>query len=767
MKNRTPCWFLRVFSVWVGLILSSAVLTEGLSQTMSSRMTDMDSLGNIWIVTIDKSGSMVQRSTYGLPKSCTKQNVYDCLHEHVQKSLSECNVLKSLDFSTDRFIFLRSGYPYYPLRKNEPPLDDCFIRHTDGQFHSFKKADDLFNLILYIIDTIDYNYNTSWVSQIQTFSLVKALRSLHEIQQDIVFNKLYVVTITDDADGTTQWEKDYQLIKSFDTNKVEEISRTNSKYIYNVITKQGAGYFKPVFVSDHRQPHLTITCYQTLQGKSNVCDAANVYKLCPTNGKTLKLFTRKTFNGDKICFTVLDSFKINGRAYPVGQKYTKSTIKLNQDYAQKSDWNHVELFGTVQVEYNDSILGTHYKQIRFTQAIDKMSVAMVVKRGGLAVSLLTVLVAVLWFVFKYIPNRELFKIYTGSKVYTVKRGFHCQWSSENTQILSVRTYANADVSILCARHPNISSETNKTEYEGIRLESRYNLDGIAPPTVENGRKCYNVDIYSDHPITFRFPLLLNKTATIVFDHGKRRLAAATRNENRNIMALQDYYSSNDCYDAIITASRDSYKTNDFNIYWNVLLPGYDVANMKNDIRSAHNVFSFKQHFESDTELDEIVDKLSRLLTAELKKSNLSCRRVKQAEIRIMTDECLDVDFPPAFDISETVFPSYICLKEETDRNPRMQEIYSPFMELGWRTTIPFLAGKMRNMCYPYLTFLPLKTISKSISENMTTLVIDLRNDEDNKQFLDYVKKPDGELEISPRELIIKDQTDCKHYKIKA
>lgn len=735
---------------------------------MSNRTTDLDSLGNVWIVTIDKSGSMVQRSTYGLPKSSAKQQVYDCLHEHVQKSLKECQVLKSLDFSKDRFIFLCSGYPYYPLKKNEPPLDVCFIHHTDGQFHSFENADALFNHILDIIDTKDYKYNMSWVSQIQTFSVVKALRSLREIHQDSVFNKLYVVTITDDADGTTQWEKDYQLMKSFDPNKVEEISRTNSKYIYNVITKQGAGYFSPVFINDFRQPHLTVFCYQTLQGKQNVYDAANIYKLCPTNGKTLKLFTRKSFNGDKVCFTVLDSVKINGRAYPVGQKYTKSAIKLNQDYAQKSDWNHVELFGTVQVEYNDSILGPHYKRIRFTQAIDKMPVATVVKRGGLAVSLLTVLIAVLWLVFKYLPNRELFKIYTGNKVYTVKRGFHCQWSSENTQILSARTYDNADMSILCARHPNISSETNKPEYAGIRLESRYNLDGFALSTVGNGRKLYEVDIHCDHPITFRLPFLLNKTATIVFDHGKRRWATATRNENRNIMALQDYYSSNDCYDAIITASRDRLNTNDFNIYWNILLPGYDVANMKKDIRSAYNIFRFKQHFKSDTELDEVVDKLSRLLTAELKKSNLSCRRVKQAEIKILTDERLDeADFPPIFDISKAVFPSYICLEEATDSNPLMQEIYSPFKELGWQTTIPFLAGKMKNMCFPYLTLLPLKTIRKSMSEEyMTSLAIDLRNEEDGKQFLNYVNKPDGELKISPKKLIIKDQNNYIHYKIK-
>ena len=113
---------------------------------------DADSLGNLWVVTADMSGSMVP----GKNKSAR----VPAMAKNVMKSLQGCVPLDQIDFAKDRFLFFTSGYRFCPLRKGEPGFDSCFIHHTDACLHVFASKQELIADIGHLLRTpsIPINY---------------------------------------------------------------------------------------------------------------------------------------------------------------------------------------------------------------------------------------------------------------------------------------------------------------------------------------------------------------------------------------------------------------------------------------------------------------------------------------------------------------------------------------------------------------------------------------------------------------------------------
>ena len=249
---------------------------------LSSNVADVDTLGNVWIVTVDDSGSMLKLSAN--PWHDSNVNIYSQseLAKMVSKRMSKYPFDEWIDYKHDRFLFFRSGYSYDKNRGlgNElavaASLDSSFIHHTDAKLHYFESKERLINHIGDLINEGEFKNELSFVSHIRTFSVVKAVNMLRKMGEEANFNSLKLLTITDDADQNDQWRVDYKVLATADklTKGRSPISQrvkdTIQRYVYNELSGLGAGTFDPIFTDDDQMPHMWIYEYSTVDSKNEI-----------------------------------------------------------------------------------------------------------------------------------------------------------------------------------------------------------------------------------------------------------------------------------------------------------------------------------------------------------------------------------------------------------------------------------------------------------------------------------------------------------------
>ncbi|GHT44297.1 hypothetical protein AGMMS49965_19680 [Bacteroidia bacterium] len=453
--------------VCIALMISISFPSKLSAQNVVS---DVDSLGTIWIVTVDKSGSMLT----GTSAAAMAANVYN--------RLSNNGYLDKIDYTKDHFLFFCSGYmpDYYIGEGNsiatDTRFDSCFIHHTDKQLHYMK---DKFALIAHIKDIIsanDYKYKLSFVSQIRVFSLVKAIEFLKFQNENQNFNEVNIVTITDDADPNDQWMKDYRNLKKIDKsmkeknkteingkpvrNKIEEISKINARYIYTELNSKGFGKLDEIFSDEDNSPHIWIYKYATKQSQPiNV--TLNLLDVLANDGKQVVLTPLSNSYisiSDSICFYHIDSIKINNTIHKINQQFSEQW-QGNMNYENGLHYNDIKLYGNFQILYADSIYGEHYKKVYFTQQAELPSVFLVTTTSIIVVILAVLLAIFLIYWLLILPNKKLFVIYSNQgKKYVVKRGYKHQWTKGTIPVLSC-VLNDDDMSVICKKHRNMKTKT--------------------------------------------------------------------------------------------------------------------------------------------------------------------------------------------------------------------------------------------------------------------------------------------------------------------
>lgn len=416
----------------------------------ADKYTSVKDLGDIWVVTIDKSGSMLHGTTPSV------------IANDVSSRLLRCSSFNSVDFSKDRFIFLTSGYSFSVEKglgnelSNSLPFDQSFIHPIDNQLHKFESAQDFAKYLRNIMTHSDYSHQLSFVSQIRLFSIVHAVNYLKQHNKTDTFDKLMILTITDDADQNDQWMMDYRLLKTCAANKVQEVNDSTTKYIYNSINGKGLGNLDNIYSDDLKMPHIWIYRYQTL-ASSVACKEVDILKVHATDGKELQIDLKyRTYDDDEISFVHIDSVKINDTVLAIDSSFD-GRYKGRHTYDNTFKTNKVAIYGYVQVGYTDPIYGAHYKIIPFVQyeSVVSNALATLYNRTLTIVILFVILLAVYFFVIR--PNTVLFTICTGTgKKIVVKRGFGFDWPGEIVPILCYETIDNDLNGCIIKHHKNIS-----------------------------------------------------------------------------------------------------------------------------------------------------------------------------------------------------------------------------------------------------------------------------------------------------------------------
>ena len=748
----------------VGIVTTVAFISLTSAQ---HEIRNVDSLGTIWIITTDKSGSML------LLGNASK------IAENVCGRLANNSHLDTIDYTKDRFVFFTSGYSWDNniglgnCITTDARFDSCFIHHTDKQLHYINNKSALITHIKDVISANDYKHQLSFVSHIRVFSLVKAIEFLKFQDENRNFNKINIITITDDAEQNDQWLTEYKTLKKIDRsmkeknkievigkpvrNKVDEISKITTQYVYTELNRKGGGELKEVFSDEDNIPRIWIYSYATVQSQAQDIGNAAIFNIEANDGKKVVLTPLSDLYGsDSICFYFIDSIKINNLSFSINQQFNHQW----QDrftYDNKLKYNDITLSGNFQILYTDSIYGKHYKKISFTQNAELPSGFLISTVSNVAIILLISLVIFLIYWLLILPNKILFVIYSNQeKKYVIKRGYKYQWQKGIIPVLSCILY-NDSMAVICKKHRNIktktstkisdtknrflicskyelpisvlhnnnkiSSETDIEDYFSARsgdysnllkniyrktwlykcrevcCKSRYKLIRIIGDlyvTIDKlfCKKYYYTISQETSNIIFQHPILYGRKFFIEMDKAKQN-SVIDVNQQFNIKCLNQYYDdiSNKKYNALIC-----YGTEDKTIYWNVLLLDFK----KNDnisLKQIYNTYQYKQELPEKKE-KQILQNL-KLLKKIVKKQVKNCHKIKDYKIDSVTQKNIH-----QFEITEVSYPGFIYLIEDTIGKQKSQEVYSPFKKGLEKEMKVFVERVKKKNAHLYRTFLP-------------------------------------------------------------
>jgi hypothetical protein len=732
----------------------------------------IDSLGDIWVVTIDKSGSMLN----GTNPHTMALNVYNRLNDN--------KYLDSINFNKDKFLFFNSGYTWNIDKglgneiSKAPRFDISFIHNTDGKLHSISDKKLLLDRIKSQISENNYDYKLSFVSQIRVFSIIKAVELLKSQNETTNFREIKVINITDDADINDQWLTDYKNLKKWAPNKVSEIGDITSKYIYNILKGRGYGILDEVFADEIITPHIWIYSYTTKQSMPEKAEDQKYFEISAFNGKQIEFISlTNNYKNDKILFFCFDSIVINNNKNIVNQKFD-SLLNLKLNYKNGFTKNQVQLYGSFQVQYTDSIWGEHYKKYYFSQSesLPTEFRNSVILKIGLSFSALILIFLI--YRFLILPNKNLVIIYSNQgKKYVLKRGYKHHWGRGIISVLSCVLHGD-NLSVICKKHRNVKTKpfnsisdlnnsflicsthklfsdntikenkitfnTTQTDIEDFYktrskiypnlLKKVYNETGISIvrrilcnsdikwirkignllvkiSNHLNTKYYYAIPKSTNRNISFRHNTLIHNRFIIEF----RTYLLESINDNNQqfkIYCLNKYYeeSPNEKYSAIICCGI----TKDY-IYWNVLLPEFDKEDTVS-LRYVNNTFQFKQSKNNDSE--QQISYNLKILQKEVRKHIKNGGKIKHYIITSSTNRN-----PHNFEITECSFPGFLFLVEDTSAL-KSQMLYSPFIDGQKSKKDIFLKKFKTENCHLYHSFLPMKlingdfTLRKKVSDEL-------------------------------------------------
>lgn len=458
------------------LLVSMMVSVACCLSASAQMLPDVDSLGNVWIVTIDNSGSMKSdlHDRYVSPSQ---------LAANVRRRLNSDAYLQDVDYKNDRFIFYTSGLfasvdNFGNKMAQLMPLDSSFISHTDAILHKMSDKQQLVKHITGIMASNDYRYKISFVSQIRTFSVVKTVNLLKERGLADDFNTLRLITITDDADQSDNWDKDYKNIRKGDRiarnagrKPISEVtSDTIAKYVHSDFRESGKGVFKEVYsANDESLPHIWVYEYETLQSRRDTIPSP-LHLVTAKDGKEVSFrAAKRRIQGDSVCFFTIDSLVVNGVALACDEHFFgKDSIAV--EYKNGLRFNDVRLCGSVQLKYDDEIYGEHYRKLYFVHEAAVPSGIFYVVFLILFIAACILVVGYLAYRFIWLPLSELMRIYdpSGNPI-IVKRGFGFMWDNEFVPLADYEASASGLSSVVVRKDRKVSGVSTQIASSGTDL----------------------------------------------------------------------------------------------------------------------------------------------------------------------------------------------------------------------------------------------------------------------------------------------------------
>ena len=439
----------------------------------SALINDVDSIGDLWIFALDKTGSMLsERVGPYRSVSVTPQDIADDVINRLKR---QGGILDCINYKQDKIAIYETGYGFskedsYGHRFDcAESLDKSFIHivQTPSPFKTNGKR-GLMRVLRDKLERENYVYQESFVSQIRVLILSRIVDYIKENNWGNSFRYIHLVIVTDDADENDQWKEDYYTIKFRSLKKFEELNMLHSKYIYSSFTQLGGGYLEERgdLTDISTAKHIYLYDYITLQQKQQHVKDVDLLKIAPMDGKSVNVeLLLNEYESNKVDFVYIEQMTINGQVLPIGC-YITDTTSIFLDYNNKLLKNDVKIKGQVQVQYVDSIYGPHALKMSFDRSATVLPLSARILLNILYSILVGVLIFAIIFFAWIIPYKRVFTVYTANYIQHVRRGYRWQWK-ETINPLLYTTYINKkrQLQTIFAKHPcySIKSAANSTD----------------------------------------------------------------------------------------------------------------------------------------------------------------------------------------------------------------------------------------------------------------------------------------------------------------
>lgn len=442
-------------------------------------VVDADSLGDIWAVTIDQSFSMMRKK---VSKNQYENRDVDAMSRDVANRLRDGNILRDVDWKHDRFIFYTSGISdgMSKTLHNIRNFDTSFIHHTDGIYYQFESPKTFSSYVYEKMSKLNYKkYYQSFVSQMRTMTLKKTIEHAAATIGADAYRNIRIITVSDDAvDQKDQWQTDYRTLKDSAPEKVEYLSRVTSRLVYNPLNGMGGGNLDLIKSDESAIPHIWLYDYVTSEGRRIFDTLTPFFRVdAPGGGR----FTIELNSNDSVVMCRIDSIAIGTYMIPVG-RYFLSELKDSGFYKNSFPLNDVTLYGKVQIQYYDSILGPHFRTVEFVQHTASLTTLAKSSRNTLIAVIILAVLCILYFYLIFNPRRILFSLYSGEKnrCISVKRGFRGHWKSDRVPLVAFLKTKNGSTQVMFKSdsHVNVTEidATNSTASKEVLIISRRRLN---------------------------------------------------------------------------------------------------------------------------------------------------------------------------------------------------------------------------------------------------------------------------------------------------
>lgn len=379
--------------------------------TTPSRIVPQDSLPDLWVVSFDMSGSMldrrIRRNLYVVPK---KLNSLIASHGNKNK---------------DRFILLKSGASIKKLVEDNRDANE----YTDMELvshliHDDDSIMDVFGMLGKIRQLCgsnsDFQYDMSLTSLVRPLSVY--LTGRNGKVDFALYNRVFHLLITDDGDINDQWLQDYKWMKKMAHKNFACYNRilpsvATSEFDF---TARKTGKFVEIETLDQTQPHIYLTQYVTYE-------EGNPEKVSPIDSllsiaefrKDAIAFAMKPC-GDHIGFVYVDSCRINGHGTVVDRHiYPGDTVKVEypKEY-RRLFGNTISVKGHYQEQYDDDVLGNRARTVDID---DDFDITYITNEIWVGISLIAVVLILLLILLAVWHNMVVVRIYVDGHCMSIKR----------------------------------------------------------------------------------------------------------------------------------------------------------------------------------------------------------------------------------------------------------------------------------------------------------------------------------------------------------
>ena len=424
---------MRRLYVLLFFILNFAISLKA-QEMISVRPIPKDSLSDLWIVTIDMSGSMKEDGKYKrIPEKVDAIVMRNC--ESLDKAkfvlLSSGMMINELRSSSASFA------NKYGLKYNPMEFDLLLIRSlTDATTYNEAQK----NIKTICNDISRFKYERSFASLARPISLYYLINRKH--YDFSIYRNIYHIEITDDGETNDQWSLEYNFLSKHypeHFKKVNKILPSIACSRFDFISKK-SGNFDEI-ASSKRQPYVYLTKYFTYEDNhtDTILTANSLVEVCDFHDQHLTLHMKSC--GDAIQFIYVDTCRLNGHAIAVNQYlYPKDSVIVVYGKAIVNNFqNKVSVEGAYQEEYHDKILGLRYRTVRLnngeiaesfvsaeTKSIELRSLYMFV----------SFLLAIIAFIIIW-RNLAVLNVYVNGKCYSIKRKAMSKLKNDSFTILTV------------------------------------------------------------------------------------------------------------------------------------------------------------------------------------------------------------------------------------------------------------------------------------------------------------------------------------------